>query len=85
MLALYVTLKTEEDELAYHQARIQQEQRVTEGVFSNIVHPGCLDVPYIKYLLSAVAVFNGDLLLAALKPSGGLHIMVRDFTGHGTL
>ncbi|MEE8305457.1 MAG: fused response regulator/phosphatase [Candidatus Tectomicrobia bacterium] len=80
---LYATLKTQKDELATHHTHIQQEQKVAEGVFSNIVHAGCLDMPHIKYLLSPMAIFNGDLLLAAPKPSGGLHIMVGDFTGHG--
>jgi len=28
-------------------------------------------------------VFNGDLLLAAYKPSGGMHVLLGDFTGHG--
>ncbi len=31
----------------------------------------------------ALALFNGDLLLAAYKPSGGMHVLLGDFTGHG--
>jgi hypothetical protein len=48
-----------------------------------IVHSGSLDASQIKYLLSPMAIFNGDMLLAARKPSGGLHVMLGDFTGHG--
>ncbi|MDO2286079.1 SpoIIE family protein phosphatase, partial [Escherichia coli] len=34
-------------------------------------------------LQSPLALFNGDLLLAAYKPSGGMHVLLGDFTGHG--
>jgi len=80
---LYTTLQTQKDALTNHHRRLQREYEVAEKLFSTIVHPGCLDAPHIKYLLSPMAIFNGDLLLAARKPSGGLHIMLGDFTGHG--
>ena len=60
-----------------------QEQRVAKAVFDNVAHSGCLDAPNIKYMLSPLSVFNGDVLLAAYKPSGGMHILLGDFTGHG--
>jgi anti-sigma regulatory factor (Ser/Thr protein kinase) len=69
--------------LASHHRHLQREYEVAEKLFSTIVHPGCLDAPHLKYVLSPMAIFNGDLLLAARKPSGGLHILVGDFTGHG--
>jgi len=80
---LYTTLKAQKDELAYHQMRVEQEHAVAEKVFANIIRPSSLSVPNLKYLLSPVAIFNGDLLLAAPKPAGGQHVMVGDFTGHG--
>jgi two-component system, HptB-dependent secretion and biofilm response regulator len=80
---LYTTLQSQKDALASHHRRLQREYEVAEKLFSTIVHPGCLDAPHLKYLLSPMAIFNGDILLAARKPSGGLHIMLGDFTGHG--
>jgi len=80
---LYTTLQTQKDALASHHRRLQHEYEVAEKLCSTIVHPGCLDAPHLKHLLSPMAIFNGDLLLAARKPSGGLHIMLGDFTGHG--
>jgi CheY-like chemotaxis protein len=80
---LYTTLQTQSHALASHHRRLQREYEVAKKLFSTIVHPGCLDAPHIKYLLSPMSIFNGDLLLAARKPSGGLHIMLGDFTGHG--
>ncbi|MDX1595036.1 MAG: fused response regulator/phosphatase [Gammaproteobacteria bacterium] len=80
---LHVTLRQQRDELAGHQRRLLQEHQVAEKVLAKIVHSGSLDAPQIKYLLSPMAIFNGDMLLAARKPSGGLHVMLGDFTGHG--
>jgi len=83
MRRLYGTLYRQRDELARHQKRLMQEHMVAEKVLARIVHTGCMDAPQIKYMLSPMAIFNGDLLLAARKPSGGLHVIVGDFTGHG--
>jgi len=80
---LYTTLQHQKEVLTSHHQRLQREYEVAKKLFNTIVHPGCLDAPHLKYLLSPMAIFNGDLLLAARQPSGGLHIMVGDFTGHG--
>ena len=80
---LYDTVRLQRDELSVHQNRLQHEQEVAERIFSRMVHPGCLDMEIFQYLLSPMSVFNGDILLAAHKPSGGFHILLGDFTGHG--
>ena len=56
---------------------------MAKAVFDKVTHSGCLDAPNIRYLQSPYAVFNGDLMLAAFKPSGGMHVLLGDFTGHG--
>ena len=80
---LYDTIKVQRDQLSVHQSHLIREQEVAEQVFGQIVHPGGLNAPQIRYLLSPMSLFNGDLLLAARKPSGGLHVVLGDFTGHG--
>jgi len=30
-----------------------------------------------------MSLFNGDVVLAAIRPTGGLHVLFGDFTGHG--
>jgi len=80
---LYRALERQHQEILRHHQRLQQEQATAERVFSKIVHRGCLNSPYIKYLISPAALFNGDLLLAARRPSGGLLVMLGDFAGHG--
>jgi CheY-like chemotaxis protein len=80
---LYTTVHDQRDELAHHQKRLDRERQLAKRLFANIAKTGSLDRPNINYLLSPLSLFSGDLLLVASKPSGGLHIMLGDFTGHG--
>lgn len=80
---LYSTVHHQRNELILHQKRLERERQLAKRLFTNIVHTGALDHPNIKYLLSPMSLFSGDILLAAPKPSGGLHVMLGDFTGHG--
>jgi CheY-like chemotaxis protein len=80
---LYSTVHRQRDELAQHQKRLDRERMLAKRLFTNIVNNGSLDRSNIKYMLSPMSLFSGDILLAAPKPSGGLHAMLGDFTGHG--
>ncbi|MWV16821.1 SpoIIE family protein phosphatase [Pseudomonas sp. L-22-4S-12] len=77
------TVMQQRDLIAKHNEHLLTEQRVAKAVFDKVAHSGCLNAPNIRYLQSPFALFNGDLLLAAFKPSGGMHILLGDFTGHG--
>ena len=83
ILGLYNKLDGQKHELTILHEHIRKEHEVAKRLFSNITHPGCLNASYFKYHASPMAIFNGDLIIAAHKPSGGLHVMVGDFTGHG--
>lgn len=80
---LQATILEQRDLIARHNEHLLTEQRVAKAVFDKVAHSGCLDAPNIRYLQSPYALFNGDLLLAAYKPSGGMHVLLGDFTGHG--
>ena len=60
-----------------------QEQNIAKQVFDKIAHAGTLNLEYIRYYMSALAVFNGDVLLADVSPRGSLYMLLGDFTGHG--
>lgn len=77
------TVLRQRDLIAKHNEHLMTEQRVAKAVFDKVAHSGCLNAPNIRYLQSPFALFNGDLLLAAFKPSGGMHVLLGDFTGHG--
>lgn len=80
---LQQTVLEQRDLIAKHNEHLMNEQRVAKAVFDKVAHSGCLGAPNIRYLQSPFALFNGDLLLAAFKPSGGMHVLLGDFTGHG--
>ena len=83
MLKMHNTLQEQNDVISINNEHMLSEQQVARTVFDNVAHSGCLNAPNLKYLLSPFSVFNGDVLLAARKPSGSLHVLLGDFTGHG--
>lgn len=81
---LQATVLQQRDLIARHHEHLMHEQRAAKAVFDKVAHSGCINVaPNIRYLQSPYALFNGDLLLAAYTPSGDMHVLLGDFTGHG--
>ena len=80
---LYNTISQQKHEIKVHQQRMEREEKMAESLFSNIIKSDALQHSYIKYRLSPMSLFNGDVLIAAVKPSGGINILLGDFTGHG--
>lgn len=69
--------------LRLHNQRVQQEHEIVEHIFRNALKYSWLDQRYIRYHVSSVSAFNGDVLLAERRPDGGMCILLGDFTGHG--
>ncbi|WP_277590610.1 ATP-binding SpoIIE family protein phosphatase [Pseudomonas chlororaphis] len=80
---LQETVLQQRDQITQHHDYLLNEQRVAKAVFDKVAHSGCLNAPNIRYLQSPYALFNGDLLLAAFTPTGDMHVLLGDFTGHG--
>ncbi|MCP3848715.1 MAG: SpoIIE family protein phosphatase [Gammaproteobacteria bacterium] len=80
---LYNTVFQQKRELITHYEHEAKEQEVARKVFDSILNPGCLSADNIQLHLSPMSLFNGDVVLAAVKPTGGLHVLFGDFTGHG--
>jgi len=76
-------VRKKNDELVYLHHRLQEEHAMGEHVLTNAMNDGFLDSPNISHFISPASLFNGDVLLAAPKPSGGLYVFLGDFTGHG--
>ncbi len=70
-------------ELTYYRDMAEREQHVAKRVFRAITRRETLDAAHIRYRLSPMSTFNGDLVLAATTPDGNTHLLVGDFTGHG--
>lgn len=83
MREMHQTLAHQKDQIALNNKHLIQEQNVAKQVFDKIAHAGSLDLEFIRYYMSALAVFNGDVLLAEVSPRGSLFVLLGDFTGHG--
>ena len=82
--SLYKKIEIQNRELNEHHLRVQQEIDVGKSVFSRILS-GATATGYsgLRYSMSPMSIFNGDMILAENNKSGGLDIMISDFTGHG--
>ncbi len=80
---LYNRIADSRLELQDHHNRLQREHEIAKTIFTNITNPKNLDIENIKYLLKPMSITSGDILLCSQTPSGGIHIMLGDFTGHG--
>lgn len=83
MRGLHSTMLSQRDQLSQHHNRLLQEQAVAKQVFDNVAHSGCLSASNVRYFLSSLAVFNGDIMVAAIRPNGNMMVLLGDFTGHG--
>ena len=83
MRHMHATMQRQRDEISRHHAHLIQEQEAAKAVFDKVAHTGHLDAPFIRYLISPLAVFNGDVLVASRNPAGDLYLLLGDFTGHG--
>jgi len=80
---LYIKLSDSKSELQEHHNRLQLEHEIADKIFKNITNPKNLDIENINYFLKPMSITSGDILLCSRTPSGGLHVMLGDFTGHG--
>ncbi len=80
---LYDSNNFQRKELEYHNKQLKQNYEVASNVFDKVMHSDVLNSESIKYSLSPITIFNGDILMAAFRPCGQLQVMLGDFTGHG--
>lgn len=76
-------LLSQRDQIAGHNQRLLREQEVAKAVFDRVTHAGCLSADNIRASISPMAIFNGDIALAGISPSGNFLLLLGDFTGHG--
>lgn len=83
MREMHQTMVAQKNQIELNNKHLIQEQNVAKQVFDKIAHAGSLDLENIRYYMSALAVFNGDVFLADVSPRGNLFAILGDFTGHG--
>lgn len=62
---------------------MHREEEIAEGVFNSAVIAGNVADEHLNFVIKPAGTFSGDMLLTEYSPSGDLHIMLGDFTGHG--
>lgn len=83
LASLTEQIREQNKQLSYLNTHMEQEQQMAEHVFTHALQ-GCLqDSENIRSYISPVSLFNGDVLMSTYSPSGGLYILLGDFTGHG--
>lgn len=80
---LYAHVHSQREELRRLNRQVQSEQEIAEKIFSRAVGAGNFRPDWLQVVLRPSATFNGDLLLTARRPSGGINFLFGDFTGHG--
>lgn len=76
-------LKKAYSELELIHQRLNLEYEIAGEVFSRVAPADYSKFPNIRTATAPVSTVGGDVLMVAPKPSGGLNVLLGDFTGHG--
>ncbi|RTZ17924.1 response regulator [Vibrio aquaticus] len=86
IVRMHNEVKNQRDELSQFREQVSYDYAISESIFSNLVHEMSSQVQHIygiNYLSTPSTVFNGDLIVVANRPHGGVYVMIADATGHG--
>lgn len=76
-------INSKNEELNRLHKHTMREHEIAKTVFEKAMAASLQDCGNARHYVSAATTFNGDLLLTAPSPSGGLYTLMCDFTGHG--
>jgi len=62
---------------------LMHEQELIEYFFEAALKKSFIDDSFIKFNMTPMSTFNGDLLLVERGLNGGIYVVMGDFTGHG--
>ncbi|MBN3492946.1 ATP-binding SpoIIE family protein phosphatase [Vibrio neptunius] len=85
-LKMHNEVKIQRDELSKFHEQVRYDYAIAESIFSNLMDEMSSQVKSIygiNYISTPSTVFNGDLIVVANRPHGGVYVMIADATGHG--
>ena len=82
-LSLYDKLSSANESLEYHKHMMEREHSIVEHVFSRRTDRVKTECDNVEKYTSPASMFDGDLVLVNPSPSGGVYVLIGDFTGHG--
>lgn len=74
------------DQLQRFREQVQYDFAISESIFSNLMEEMGEQVEHIfgiEYISTPSTIFNGDLIVIASRPYGGIYVMIADATGNG--
>ena len=80
---LHARVTEQKQELESYRDRSFCEIEVANEIRAKILATPCMERMGIDYHVAPAAILGGDLVLAGTTPTGILHVLVGDFTGHG--
>ncbi len=83
---MHKELKLQRDQLCRFRDQVQYDYTIAESIFSNLMDrmsSKASNIYGLDYLSTPSTVFNGDVILVANRPHGGIYVMIADATGHG--
>ncbi|NHJ88028.1 MAG: fused response regulator/phosphatase [Asgard group archaeon] len=81
--SLYNTLHKQKNELKKLNEKIESDVELANHVYKSLVRTNTLPKDIFRTWIAPVSSFNGDIALVMQTQSGGYHVMLGDFTGHG--
>lgn len=76
-------IKNKNESLVEANNKLIHEKNIIQHFFENALKQSFLDETLIKYHMTSMSAFNGDLLLVEKAPNGGFYLVIGDFSGHG--
>ncbi|MBF0097386.1 MAG: SpoIIE family protein phosphatase [Magnetococcales bacterium] len=72
-----------ERKIRWQRDKLAFERNFIEEIISRMRSAKRFNAFRVRFMFSPLEKASGDLLLSALRPDGGQHVMLGDFTGHG--
>ena len=76
-------LRTRNAELSLYRAQAEEEKVVAARLMERLIRADKLVDPALRHLVRPAEHMSGDLVACARTPSGDLHVLIADGTGHG--
>lgn len=80
---IYDKLARANKELKFHRTMMDREHAIVDHIFNQVGKRNHTYCKNIEVYTSPNSLFNGDVVLTAPSPTGGVYGLVGDFTGHG--
>ncbi len=82
-IRLFSQIESQRDQLRHFHDKTLYEHSVAESIFTNIMQQCAREIEGVSIYSCPGNILNGDVVVTADRPQGGLYAMIADATGHG--